>query len=119
MFALTYVLMTACSQADGGASDGGDVPVGEADAGTSANNACNELTYELFGQAYLESYCVSCHGSPVVQNGVRLDSLANVIKNKKKARSEVTSKGMPPRGATAPSSAERAMFAQWIDCGPL
>lgn len=103
---------------DAGKADAGHV----ADAGHAADagsgSTCDTLTYDSFGQMFLSNYCTTCHGATMAQAGIKLDSLANVQTNKSKAKSEVTKSSMPPRGAKAPTAAERTQFGQWIDCGP-
>ncbi len=113
LVALGALSLGACGEDDVGSdtespSDGG---VAGGDAG------CSDLSYDTFGKAFFDSYCVSCHGPTLAQQHVRLDSLSGFTSSKKKALSEVSSNGMPPRGATAPSSAERAMFREWVQCG--
>ncbi|MDB4990520.1 MAG: hypothetical protein JWN04_5698 [Myxococcaceae bacterium] len=114
-------LLALCVVACGSSSDSSvasgpsaDASVASADAGASS---CSELTYDTFGEAFLSSYCVSCHGPTLAENRVRLDSLSNLSSNANKAKSEVASGSMPPRGASAPSSTERAMFSAWMACG--
>ena len=101
---------------DAGSTDAGKVTdAGKADAGGSA---CDTLTYDSFGKAFLTSYCTSCHVGAAAAKGVRLDSLAGVTAAKSKVKSEVSRSAMPPLGSKAPTSAERTQFGQRIDCGP-
>lgn len=103
--------------AGAGKPDAGKTNPATPDAG-GTGGACDSLTYDSFGQAFLAKYCVSCHGGFLPQSGVKLDSLSGVQASKSKAKSQVSSSSMPPRGSATPSAAERQQFGQWIDCGP-
>ena len=108
----------AAATADAGSSADASKPVvdaGKSDAGAST---CDTLTYDSFGQAFLMSYCVNCHGPTLAQKNIKLDTLAGVVAKKSQVKSEVSGSSMPPFGSKAPTAAERKQFGQWIDCGP-
>ena len=82
---------------------------------SSAPGSCTDgstLTYATFGQAFMSSYCVSCHGGGRIEAGVVLTS-QSAIQNRASQVSAAAGTGgsMPPSGSAAPSSAERAKLA--------
>jgi len=104
----------AGTKVDAGATKA-DAGATKADAGGGgAGGDCAELTYEAFGKGFLDTYCISCHGTmkPTFK------TLAEVTTNKAKMKTEVTAKAMPPKGTKAPTDEERTQFAKFIDCGP-
>ncbi len=104
---------------DAGHVDAASHDAGAADAGSTGDGGvCEMLTYDSFGQTFLSTYCVGCHGPTIAQKNVRLDSLAGVTAAKTRVKSEVSIGSMPPRGSKAPSSQERTELGEWIDCGP-
>jgi hypothetical protein len=107
--------------ADGGGADSGERDAGDAgrsDAGNSdEGDSCDTLTYEEFGEQFMASYCVGCHGPTVAQANIKLDSLAGVVMRKAAVKSAVAS-GAMPQGSKKPSAAEKEQLGQWIDCGP-
>jgi hypothetical protein len=102
---------------DAAAADAGS-DASRADASTpdAASNTCT-LTYANFGQQFLTSYCVGCHGAVSPRAGVRLDSLGGITARKVQAKAAVLNSIMP-QGTNRPSAADRERFGQWIDCGP-
>jgi hypothetical protein len=102
----------AKADAGGAKADAGGAKV---DAGGSSGDACATLTYESFGEEFIDTYCASCHTAM----DPKLTTLAQVKTNKAKIKAEaVDSENMPPKGAMAPSDAERVKLGQWLDCGP-
>lgn len=86
--------------------------------GTSATcPTSNTLTYDSFGQGFLNSYCVSCHTTGNASDGVNLSSLSLLKSHLNKVDAEVASGAMPPKGSTTPSAEEKANLAQWLACG--
>lgn len=101
------------------AADAGTV----ADAGQpAADGGCGTLTYETFGKAFLQQYCVGCHQGPRAPDGIDLTTLANVKTNKREIDAHAVktprSKPMPPPTSPQPSAADRAKLGQWLTCGP-
>lgn len=102
--------------ADGSAADAGRA---SADAGATG---CAALTYEAFGKAFLQTYCVGCHAGPRAPDGVDLSTLAGVKANKSEVVAHAVrtprSKPMPPPSSRQPTAAERARLGEWLSCGP-
>ncbi len=100
------------------------------------------LTYESFGQAFMEKYCTSCHaedlrgternGAPSFHDfdtlfGIR--AVSDHIDETAGAGPAATNTGMPPeecpstpggplnRDCPKPTLAERKQLANWIACG--
>ena len=80
----------------------------------------------------LAARCYSCHGPDVQQNGLRLDSLAGLLKGSESGKIVIPGKAdssrlvrrliaqerpQMPYGGPALSSAEIAVIRQWIDAG--
>ena len=82
------------------------------------------LTYDNFGSSFMTDNCTTCHsssssdrrGAPVAVNFDTLDLVKNLSNNINIRAGEGTS--MPPSSAPAtPSGADRALLAEWIECG--
>jgi mono/diheme cytochrome c family protein len=74
------------------------------------------LTYANFGQSFMSTHCISCHGAGRAEKGVSLASQALVQSHATAVESTVASGAMPPSGAS-PTAAERAQLAEWLACG--
>lgn len=87
-------------------------------------------TAQNFGQAFLESYCLSCHSASVTGPGrggapanINFDTLEQVrsqshgIDEHAAAGPSATNTEMPPRGLPQPTLAERQKLGQWLACG--
>lgn len=97
-----------------------------ADASPDATSVdCSLLTYENFGRAFIEDYCLECHHSELAEaerNDAPLsidfetyDLVSNFSISIKAIAG--TRPLMPPSFAMAvPNSEERANLVQWIDC---
>jgi uncharacterized membrane protein len=87
------------------------------------------LTYENFGKAFMEQYCVQCHdsaktgadreGAPSFHDfdtlfGIR--AVSNHIDETTASGPAATNTGMPPEDEPQPSLAERQMLGEWIAC---
>ena len=100
--------------------------------GTATGATCptgNTLTYENFGQPFMNAYCISCHssqvsgaargGAPVDHN---YDSVADVrrwatdIDVHAAAGPSATNTEMPP-ALPRPSQDDRLKLGQWLACG--
>jgi mono/diheme cytochrome c family protein len=77
------------------------------------------LTYGTFGKAFMDKYCVSCHGG---SQSPRLGTLPDV----QGARSQImaVAGGGPnavntymPSGSPTPTEAERKQLGEWLACG--
>ena len=86
-----------------------------------SEHACptgSPLTYQNFGQGFMQAYCVRCHGGP---NGYSSRSFTTVeaIRNDRE-RIYINAAGpnttMPP-GPDDPSEEERKKLADWLACG--
>lgn len=108
--ALLTLTVTACGE-EGPGPDTGAVC---ADGST--------LTYETFGKAFLDDYCVACHAPGGSQSGSPLDTLAHAkswageIDRYAGSGPDATNTGMP-QGGNKPSLMERQMLSEWIACG--
>lgn len=76
------------------------------------------LTYENFGQAFFQDYCVRCHGGP---NGYSSRSFTTLDAIRSNAdRIFINAAGdnafMPP-GPDGPPQSARDQLADWLACG--
>jgi uncharacterized membrane protein len=90
-------------------------------AGDTACDA-SALSYQTFGEPFLASWCRGCHSSEVPPEmrqraplEVNFNSRAEVQAFIKRIGSLVAASAMPPAGG--PSGQERALLAEWIECG--
>ena len=106
---------------DAGTTSSG-IGVRDAGAGVDAGGACASLSYESFGKAFLQKYCVGCHQGKAPPDGIDLTTVANVKKNKREIEAHAVrtprSKPMPPPTAPQPTAAERKRLGEWLACGP-
>ena len=89
------------------------------------SGACDRdppLTWENFGQGWMEKHCTGCHSSLVrddQRNGaptaVNLDTWDDMLRwgARIEARA-IVDVDMPPGGG--PSEEERAMLGEWLEC---
>jgi cytochrome c5 len=114
------VLLAAC----GGDDHGGDQLM-------PTNATCpsgSTLTYEGFGQPFVESYCTRCHSSELsgadrngAPDGHDFDSLEGILSvadhvdQYAAAGPDATNEFMPPSDPR-PSLAERQMLGEWLAC---
>jgi uncharacterized membrane protein len=115
-FAL-LVTVAACGGEEEGDPTGSTCPPG------------STLTYETFGNDFMQSYCIECHasdlpapermGAPV---GVDFDTLegildrADEIDRRAAAGPDATNTVMPPAEQPQPSEAERLQLGEWLAC---
>ena len=120
LLALSFVLAGACGN-DTGVSGPGPDPDPQPDP-----DACETsyLDYGNFGSVFVTNWCRGCHSSSVPAGmrqkapiDVNFDNEADA--NEWKTRIRIRAAGdkptMPPAGG--PSVEERALLAEWIDCG--
>lgn len=83
------------------------------------------LTYENFGQPFMESYCIHCHASWLQGGGQRrgapvdhdFDTQLGVqVEIDHIDRAAAGSDAMPPYGPR-PTADERTELAEWLACG--
>lgn len=88
------------------------------------------LTYETFGQDFMEQYCTSCHAKDLQgseRNGATEDhdfeTLARIravgaehIDVCAAAGPKATNTIMPPEGEPQPTEAERKQLGEWLAC---
>lgn len=81
-----------------------------------------DLTYESYGQPFLDAYCQTCHASAQpdrdgAPTDVTFDTRAEVMQwaDRIYARSAAGNTSMPP-GPGGPSADERYLLAQWLAC---
>jgi hypothetical protein len=115
---------------DGGCSCGGHEGI---ELGPLTGTVCppaSTLTYENFGSAFMDDYCLRCHSSEVTgadREGApsdhNFDTLAEIrtfhehIDQMAGSGPEATNDQMPPDDGDAPTMAEREMLAEWLACG--
>ncbi len=102
----------------------------EAGATGSACPATSTLSYDSFGEAFMDRYCVRCHsstltgsernGAPSDHNFDTLDGLHATepehIDEQAAAGPNNVNTAMPPDGPR-PSEAERLELGEWVACG--
>lgn len=68
--------------------------------------------------ALTQQRCALCHGAQVQSKGVRLDTLADLLRHAPKVYQQVVvTRQMPLNNATAMTDAERSLVAQWFESG--
>ncbi len=111
------VLATAC---------GNDAATSMGDDTGPEPDACETsyLRYDNFGAIFSANWCRGCHSASVpadmrqmAPTDVNFDSEADLVEWKARIRVRATGDAptMPPAGG--PSADERALLAEWIDCG--
>jgi uncharacterized membrane protein len=112
------LVASACGNDVGMPTPGEDPPVDPSVCETSY------LDYSNFGAPFVANWCRGCHSSSVPagmrQNApiaVNFDDEADVLEWKERIRIRATGDKptMPPAGG--PSTEERALLGEWIDCG--
>ncbi len=87
---------------------------------------CQELTYDNFGQAFIEDYCLECHQSSLTgldrkdaPDSINFDDYDLVFTLSVTIKAIAGTRPiMPPSFAMAlPSLDERMKLVQWVDCG--
>ena len=104
----------------------GDAAVGKPTGSTCPTD--NTLSYENFGQDFMESYCTRCHSSDLEgadRNGATVDhdfdtlhgilGVAEHIDEMAAAGPDSVNTTMPPDG-DKPTLAEREKLGQWLAC---
>jgi hypothetical protein len=93
------------------------------DLGDPTGSACptdSTLTYETFGQAFIQSNCLSCHGSGRPESP-KLDTVDQIRANKDAidraaaAGPDAVNTFMPDGAPVAES--ERRKLGEWLACG--
>ncbi|RME27047.1 MAG: hypothetical protein D6798_05435 [Deltaproteobacteria bacterium] len=99
---------------------------GDTGGDTAAPGDCDRdppLSYDNFGQQFMDTHCAGCHSSLLPEPlrngaplGVDLDTYAGVVQwvDRIEARSVGDDADMPPGGG--PSDEERARLAEWLRC---
>lgn len=86
----------------------------QSDGGAERDAGCGLLTYENFGQRFMEDYCLSCHGALEPM----LTTRELVLDHRVQIRAEaVDSKRMPEGGNADLTDRERAQLGLWLACG--
>ena len=118
------VTLSAC----GGDDHADDHADGE---GVSTGNSCppgRPLTYETFGEPFMEQYCVRCHSSELegadrsgAPEGHDFDSIGGIllvadhVDQYAAAGPDATNTVMPPTDPK-PSTQERELLGEWLAC---
>jgi uncharacterized membrane protein len=87
-------------------------------------------TEQTFGRAFLESYCLSCHGASVTgparggaPEDMNFDTLEEVREHAEHmdthaaAGPSATNTDMPPSSSPQPTQEERRKLGEWLACG--
>jgi uncharacterized membrane protein len=97
---------------------------GDDGGGDAVDCTMSTLTYDNFADGFFEDNCRTCHsmastdrrGAPIAVNFDTLELVQNLSNNINIRAGEGTS--MPPSFAPVfPTSAERDLLAEWIQCG--
>ena len=83
-----------------------------------------ETTYENFGKAYMEKYCIKCHNSEKknvftrmgAPAGYDFDQVEGIEKEKAKILEYVLEKKKMPPGLNKPSEEENGKLKAWLEC---
>ena len=89
------------------------------------------LTYESFGEPFMQNYCTQCHASDLHGGRARhaapadhnFDTLDGVMKDADHIDAaaafgpDAQNTSMPPAGYPVPSAGEREQLGIWIACG--
>jgi mono/diheme cytochrome c family protein len=93
------------------------------DLGDPTGSTCPQdstLTYESFGQAFIQTNCLSCHGvggpeSPTLSTLDQIKANADEIDRAAASGPDGTYTYMPEDGSV--STAERKKLGEWLACG--
>jgi len=92
------------------------------------NLDCSKSSYENFGKAFFENYCLRCHNEELKSDSERLDAPQgidfNTLEQALPFKSRIALRAgnlgdMPPIlvGGPRPSDDERRQLLEWIECG--
>lgn len=78
------------------------------------------LTYDTFGQAFIQTNCLSCHGSarpesPKLDTREQIEANRDAIDRAAAAGPDAVNTYMPDGGSVA--EAERRKLGEWLACG--
>jgi uncharacterized membrane protein len=102
------------------------------DEGGGTGSTCppgSTLTYESFGNDFMQSYCIECHASDLPPGermdapvGVDFDTLEGILERADEidraaaAGPDEINTQMPPPEQPQPTDAERMMLGEWLAC---
>ncbi len=98
---------------------GGGGETGESGNLPACPTAGTDLTYDNFGKAFFDTYCLSCHSTGAKVDGAGpYETQAQIQASAEDiyGRAGGTNTNMPQSGAK-PTSAEREQLAEWLSCG--
>ncbi|MBK7401743.1 MAG: c-type cytochrome [Myxococcales bacterium] len=76
------------------------------------------LTYANFGKAFVDGYCVRCHGGPNGYSSRALNTVESIRASAARVYTNATGDNPPmPPGPDDPTPEERAKLAEWLACG--
>ena len=114
---LALLLAAACGSGENGDPTGSTCPPG------------STLSYETFGNDFMQSYCIECHASDLpaaermgAPTGVDFDTLegildrADEIDQAAASGPDATNTEMPPAEQPQPTGAERTQLGEWLAC---
>jgi hypothetical protein len=82
--------------------------------------ADSTLTYENFGQEFIQKYCLACHTSkesPKLTTQAAIQANIDEIDRQAAAGPNATNTNMPESGSV--STEERKKLGEWLACGAL
>ena len=124
---LGFVLATTMGHGDGCCASEGQV------LGPPTETECpptSTITYENFGRAFMEDFCVNCHSSTKTGEdrmgatedhdfdtllGIR--QVANHVDQTAGIGPASANRNMPPAEEPQPDDSDRRRLAEWISCG--
>ena len=125
MFVLTSLHLICSCGASSGVPEKFERPVVKSAAVKSECEDGTSLTYENFGEGFMLSYCVNCHGSEIETDqrfgapiNVNLDTYEDMSLHRRnilKTAARKTNPKMPP-SRHVPME-ERELLSEWIKCG--
>lgn len=121
--------LALCLASCGGGSGGGDDEEPTSGAECPPNSS---LTYQTFGQAFMNTYCTGCHsseqpasarrGAPSDHNldtieGIRAVSPGHIDQTSAAGEARVNAAMPPANYDPKPSEVERRKLGEWLACG--
>lgn len=98
------------------------IPLACGGNGTATGSTCpsnSTLTYQNFGQAFMQEHCTTCHSrgvqSPDLSTQMAVQENADLIDKQAASGPNATNTAMPQGASIA--TADRAKLGEWLACG--